>query len=69
MTIAEIKRDLPQVQVKIGKKKVWARISGRLNQFATVSLGYSTAAQTWVDFSFSWEAIAHSLNSGKPLLV
>jgi hypothetical protein len=62
-TAESVRQDLPAVQVKVGRKVVDAMVCGRLNQYATVFVhGY--AHPQW---TFSWDAIAHSLNSGKPL--
>ena len=69
MTIDEVKRDLPQVQVMFNGKVRWAKVSGRLNNVATVSVGYSSTLAEFVDFHFSWEAVARSVNSGEPLTV
>ena len=73
-TIATVKRDLPSVSIRIVKGKiVTGRVSGRLNQFATVSVPNTGTLHSnsiiFADGQFSWEAIAHSLNSGKPLNV
>ncbi len=43
-TVATVKRDLPSVRLRIAKGKIVdGRVTGRLNQFATVSVGYSPA--------------------------
>lgn len=66
-TIAQVKAELPDVKVMHNGKRHLGRVSGRLNQFATVSIGYSPALRDFVDFQFSWEAIARAVNSGLPL--
>lgn len=76
MTVSEAKRDLPNVKVRIGRKVFSAQVSGRLNPFATVTVSYIHSGaprhylrgQPWIDAQFSWDAIAHSLTTGKPLL-
>ena len=70
MTIAQVKRDLPQVKIKIGKRTKWARITGRLNAIATVTISgcYSQAiGSVWEDRKFSWESVAQAINTGNPL--
>lgn len=37
MDIKEVKRDLPPVLGRLEGRLYWCRVSGRLNQFATVS--------------------------------
>jgi hypothetical protein len=57
-----VRQDLPDVKVKLDGRILDCRTCGRLNEFATVFVhGY---AMQW---QFSWHAIAHSLNSGRPL--
>lgn len=76
-TAETVRQGLPNVQVRYsgilpkanGTKEIVSTpqvitcgVCGRLNQFATVFVhGY---ALRW---EFSWEAIAHSLKTGKPL--
>lgn len=75
MTVADVKRELPDVPVKIGRKVYSARLSGRLNQFATVTLSYihhsgpqeHLRGQPWMDWQFSWEAVTRAVNTGNPL--
>ena len=69
-TIESVKRDLPNVPIRVGKKIQYARITGRLNPVATVTVHgeYSHALKTpWRDWHFSWEAIVRALNTGEPL--
>ena len=69
-TIATVKAELPSVRVRIAKGKIVdGRLSGRLNEFATVCCGWSTAGRDWVDFQFSWATIARALNENRPLTV
>ena len=59
-----VREYLPDLKIKINGEVKDARVCGRLNQFGTVYLhGY---AGSW---EFTWDAIAHSLNSRKPLEV
>lgn len=63
-TADSVREDLPDVRVKVMGEVKDARVCGRLNQFAMVYLhGYPAS------WEFSWDAVAHSLNSGKPLIV
>lgn len=73
-TVDRVKQELPLVNVKLGKNIVTGRVSGRLNKFATVSCGFSQfksiqLGNGWIDYSFAWETIVHSLNTGNPLKV
>ena len=74
MTIAEVKRELPMVRVKWGRKQYWARVSGRLNQFATVSpyqvIDHKKPLKTILGpcLHFSWEAVARAVNNDSTLL-
>ena len=70
MTIDEVKRDLPQVLVRLGKNIKSARVTGRLCQFAQVTISgeWSHAlGACWEDRKYSWEAVTRAVNTGKPL--
>lgn len=73
MTIEQVKRELPNVKVRIGRKVATGRVSGRLNKFATVSVTNEGTLHRntpiWMDWQFSWEAIAHAVTTGEPLNV
>jgi len=77
-TAETVRQDLPDVRVKVDRISLgWPTsagksnqniltcgVCGRLNQFATVFVhGYA-----YPQWTFSWDAIAHSLNSGTPLV-
>lgn len=68
-TAKTVRQDLPDVQVKFmqaGKPVVITCIvSGRKETYATVRPFSNGSAMSW---SFSWDAIARSLNTGRPLL-
>jgi hypothetical protein len=69
--IDDCKRDLPPVRVRFNGKTHWARVSGRLNKFATVSVTnygtlHSGSGLFW-DAQFSWEAVCRAVTSGVPL--
>jgi hypothetical protein len=70
-TVAQVKAKLPAVRVRVGKRNIVdARLSGRLNQFATVSITNNfprSGVPLFADYQFAWETIAHSLNTGQPL--
>ena len=69
--IEECKRDLPPVQVQFNGQTQWARTSGRLNKFATVSVTNQgtlhSGSQLFWDAQFSWEAVCRAVVSGVPL--
>ena len=64
----EVKRDLPYVKIKWAGKLYWGRISGRMNQFATVSpyqpINRRKLLATIMGpcFHFSWEAVARAVS-------
>ena len=63
-TIDKVKAELPPVRVRIKPRQiVWCRISGRLNQYASVSY------ELWPVWYFAWSTIVHALNNDKPLNV
>jgi hypothetical protein len=70
MTIEEVKRDLPDVQIAVSKNKVvWAKLSGRMCEDCTVTVFNSTknAREPWKDWHFAWGTVAHCITSGVPL--
>ena len=72
-TVASVKRELPNVNVKIGKKVVSGRLSGRLNEFATVSVTNEgtlhSGSQVFADWKVAWETVANCLNNNRPIIV
>ena len=65
-TADKVKADLPPVVCQVGRNRyATARLSGRHNPFATVTLAYEPSS----DWHFSWEAVARSLNNATPLVV
>ncbi len=68
MTIAEVKRDLPMVKASYHGKLYWARVSGRINRFATVVPFQVISSVKRVKTIlgplnwFSWEAVARAAN-------
>lgn len=68
-----VREQLPNVTVRIGKEVYSARVTGRLNPIATVTVmadnrKYLRGAP-WIDLPYSWESIAHALNNNRPLTV
>lgn len=81
-TPSSVKAELPQVTVKSCGVTYVARLSGRLNAFATVTLiqpldtigkrpgrGCMVTAATplFCDYKYTWETIARALNAGHAL--
>jgi hypothetical protein len=70
LTVADVKRDLPQVKIRYGGKLYWGRVTGRLNQFATVSPfslidGRKLVTTIMVPcIPFAWETVTRAVNSG-----
>ena len=69
--ISDCKRELPPVRVELMGKMHWARTSGRLNKFCTVSVtnaeGLYSQAPLWWDAQFSWQSVCRAVVSGVPL--
>lgn len=61
-TVQRVKDELPSVEIQTEYGLLKARVTGRLCQFATVSI-YDKPWYT----SFAWETIADCLNRGVPL--
>mgnify|MGYP001558776731 CR=1 FL=1 len=60
-SIYTVKRDLPNVKIKIGNKIVTGQVRGRMEHFATIWSGEA-------NYEFAWQTIANALNNDKPLL-
>jgi hypothetical protein len=76
MTIEKVKKDLPEVTLIWNGKRYSAKISGRLNPFAsvygrkTVKRGKTTYVMPFPatpDFQFAWETIARAITNNKPI--
>lgn len=65
MTVAQVKKELPNVKLKIGKRVTTGKVTGRMNKFASVH----EFGKLGTVYKFSWEAVARSVNSGRPLKV
>ncbi len=61
-SIYTIKRDLPEVKVKVKNKLVTGKVTGRMLDFATVIVNGA-------NYEFAWSTIANALNNDKPLLI
>ena len=71
-TADRVKADLPPVVCQVGRNRyATARLSGRLNPVATVTIWNEVrGGQTpYRDWHFSWEAVARSLNNAFPLVL
>jgi len=64
MTTDEVKANLPDIRIKIGKAIYAGRVSGRKNRFATIYV-----PDLGVDYEYAWQTIAHSINNDSPLLI
>jgi hypothetical protein len=64
MTIAEIKAQLPNVKIRIHGKLTTGRVTGRLNEFASVSEFQKLGAI----YHFSWEAVQRAVNNNSVLI-
>lgn len=73
---SKVRSMLPSVEVQFGKARLMGRVTGRANRLATVTVDYignpgwkrlTPGTDPWRDFHYTWEAIAESLNTGKPL--
>ena len=63
---AKVRDLLPRVTVRVGHRTVVGMVTGRRNEFATVSI--LAGEWGWSQANYSWSAIAHSLSAGKPLI-
>ena len=72
-TVKMVKDGLPNVVIKWNGSRWLARVSGRLNEFASVSPYVNMdsekrqAAILGPIFHYSWEALARHLNTNRPL--
>lgn len=60
MTITEIKRALPNVNVSFNGAPTLGRVCGRLERFATVYV----PERANVSFRFAWSVIQRAVNTG-----
>lgn len=78
MTPAQARAELPAVSVRFPNGKIYpAKVTGRLNQFATVTVSFIQSGGNrhlrdfgglpWIDCQHSWESVARAATSGKPL--
>lgn len=74
LSITEVKQQLPMVKIKWGGKHYWGRVSGRLNQFASVSpyqvIDNCKLVKTIIGprFEFSWHTVTEAINKNRELL-
>lgn len=65
-TVARVKDELPDVPVRrIGGATVIARLTGRLNRFATLTMPGQGGC--WVTFEVAWETVVSCLNRSRPV--
>jgi hypothetical protein len=70
MNLQEIKEKLPVVKIKFQNKIYNGIISGRKNDFPSVSFVLDDPATgPIISFNFSWAAIYNAINKNKPLTV
>ena len=62
LTAADVKESLPAISVLIGNKLYDAQISGRMLEYAVVTVGQH------MRFEYAWQTIAGALNAGRPLI-
>lgn len=72
-TSEKVRRFLPNIFVRIGMQRAIARLSGRANTFATVSVTNTgtlhSNSKIFGDWQASWKTIADCLNRGAALIV
>lgn len=75
-TVESVKRDLPMVKVKWGKKMYWAKVTGRLCKFACVSPyelidPRSKLVKTIMGpcVMFSWDVVTRAINEDRALVI
>jgi hypothetical protein len=78
MTPTEARRDLPAISVKMPDGKTYpARVTGRLNQFPTVTISFchqphkkhlrDFGGSPWIDLQSTWEQVARCATDDKPI--
>jgi len=73
MTVNEVKRDLPMVRARWAGRRYWARVSGRLCDYACVSPYQVVSPRRLVGtimgpcFHVSWEAVARAVSNDAEL--
>lgn len=73
MTVAEVKAELPQVRISWNGAHWWGKVTGRLNQFATVSPYQKIDRRKLVTtimgpcIPFAWETIARAVTADSEL--
>jgi len=74
-TIEQVKRELPEAKIKYNGAMFFGRVSGRFNQFASVSVAYKERKGSIYLMSvfgpilqFSWETVTRCINEDIPLL-
>lgn len=72
MTIQEVKQVLPPVLGRREGRLYWCRVSGRLNQFATVCLDTLKDKPTGRRylgpcFEVAWSTVARCIDENKPI--
>lgn len=65
--IGKVKTELPEIQVSIyGDIKI-AKMSGRMQDFATVSVEAGTG--NWCSWEVAWSTVVRCLNEGRPIKI
>jgi len=70
--ICRAREELPPVRVRFNGREHWGRVTGRLEDFATVTITADPAKRLgsgapWMDFPFSWSAVARAAYRGRVL--
>lgn len=69
-TVASVREILPAVRVERSKGViVEGKLTGRANEYATVSIPSVLHPDSWLSWQFSWRTVADALNRGKPLKI
>jgi len=73
LTSDDVKRDLPMVKGRYNNKLFWCSVTGRLNQFATVSpyqvIDNKKLVTTVIGpcFHVSWDTVTNAINHNQTL--
>ncbi len=79
MTPAQARADLPNILVRMPNGKTYtARVTGRMNQFPTVTISFchqqhakhlhDFGGSPWIDFQSTWEQVARCATNNEPIL-
>lgn len=67
LTIADVKRDLPDVPATWRGKPYRGKLTGRRCEFPEVTVFVKCGGRDYQTCPFSWDTVTRAINSGRPL--